>query len=138
MPRSLLACAVAVTTGALAAQVTPIPGSGCALPATTVVLGSPQAGNTILISNPFATACLLQTAVVIAGLPQPTPWTNCIGSPCTIAVFPVVFAIGLVVAALPVQIPNDPGLVGFCFDAQSGCLSPTCINVDRAVRICVQ
>jgi hypothetical protein len=66
------------------------------------------------------------------------PWANCVGSPCTIGVLPIVWAVGIVTATLVVPIPDDPGLIGFCFDAQSGCLSASCINVDRAVRICVQ
>jgi hypothetical protein len=140
MSRSLLALAalaLASTTASLAAQVTALPGTGCSLPATTVVLGTPHVGQTIVITNPFATACLLQVGIVIGGVPDSVPFPNCVGTMCTLGVTPISFAVGLVTASLVVNIPNDPSLVGFCFDAQSGCVS-SCINVDRAVRICVQ
>ena len=135
-PTAVIALLLSVTAGR--AQVTTVPGTGCALPSTTAVLGSANLGQTITITNPFATQCLLQVAVVIAGPPTSVPWSNCVGSPCVIGVVPTVFALGGLTASLSVTIPNDPLLLGVCFDAQSGCLSPACINMDRAVRICPQ
>lgn len=122
---------------ALPAQVTPVAGTGCGQ-STTSVQFAPQIGQQIVITNPFV--CFLQTALVAIGTaaPTPVPWTGCANTSCPVGVLPIALQFNVGYASMAVQIPNDPGLIGFCFRAQTACMSATCISPDRAVDICVQ
>lgn len=133
MLRTLAVAALAAAS--LAAQVTVVPGTGCAQ-STTFVQGTPAVGQTIQIVNPFF--CLFQYAIVAVGTPTLVPWLNCSAQSCAIGVAPVDAALSVGTVTYNLAIPNNPALVGFCFRAQSACMTATCLAPDRAVQICVQ
>lgn len=120
----------------LEAQVSPIAGSGCGAP-TTTVLFTPSLGQTIQITNPFL--CFLGQAIAAIGVAAPLlPWSGCQAQPCAIALQPTAVQFGTGYVTLSLAIPANPVLLGFCFRAQTGCLHAACFDVDRAVQICVQ
>jgi hypothetical protein len=133
--RHLAAVLLLGSAAILPAQVTPVAGTGCGM-STTVVQFAPTIGQQIVVTNPFV--CFAQAAVVVLGTPSLFAWTNCSNLSCPIGVAPIVLAANSGYVTLTLQIPNNPGLIGFCFRAQTGCASGSCLSTDRAVDICVQ
>ena len=127
---AILALAVATP-----AQVIPVPGTGCGN-AVTQVQGTPTLGQRVSVTNPFP--CFLTTPITVIGLPTVIPWRGCSNQPCPVGVIPVLSTIGGIVNSTILVIPNDPALIGICVRAQSGCYTSTCIQLDRAVDICVR
>ncbi len=126
-----------------AAQVTPIPGTGC--PNSTPTLTSaPNIGTTMSIGHQFPCNSPGGFGVVAVGAQMANVTVqSCFNGPCVIGVLPSFLMITPITARVQLAIPNDPALVGVCIFAQASCLftrpPPACIsNVHQAVQICIQ
>lgn len=141
--RSLLLCA-ALLAAPLAAQVTPIPGSGCPGAPPCNVTGTPQLGTTICFDKqppcpPGSLPFIIFGTEFLPPLPILPPLAcSPTGAPCFLACNPVA-TFGL--PRLCLRIPLNRALVGQCFCIQCGCVEQNplgiCLNLCQALRVCI-
>ena len=143
--RSLLATvtALAAAVGA-SAQFTPLPTSGCPGGNSITTSGTPQLG--MAISYTWVCTARPDVPFLMFGpaLPPlvPLPLTlACVKNCIMIHPAPPVFLSGPSGQALrvPVQIPQDPALLGRTVHAQGGCVTATaCIHLGRGLAPTIQ
>jgi len=138
--RTLLAFALSLLPCTLAAQVTPIPRTGCGGSTAVQVQGQPRIGQRLS----FSWTCratdlpvlLFARALPVAYLPAPLA---CARGGCGVISPAPLFLAGTPgrQAFLATALPPDPSLVGFTFHVQGACVSRHCVDlgVGVAVRI---
>jgi len=124
----------------VAAQVTPIRGSGCPGAAAPAVRGTPAIGTTLGFAQTCDRASL--PVLLLGTVARPTPLDPplvCSRVTCSLDVLPLVAVTGLPggSATVAVPIPPDRSLVGSVAVVQGLCLVPSCLVLGQALAVAV-